>query len=142
MGKSLTSKLSSFALLTGSYRASLIRTLDVLMDIDNAVSAGDKDGIESLSKLQSMIYIIAETEIWCDMDGIDTFIDKYGKDGPLKAADAYLAVGASEIATGLGAIASKLPNADEATLDKTNSFITVRYNYNYESIKKYVETNI
>jgi len=47
--------------------------------IEEAVTLGDKNGVESLSELQKTIYIIAEAEIMCDMDGIDSFIEKYKK---------------------------------------------------------------
>jgi len=110
--------------------------------IEEAVTVGDKNGIESLSELQKNIYIIAEAEISCDMDGIDSFIEKYNKKGVLEASVAYSLIGAIDIAKGLKEIAKALPNPSETVLERTNSFITERYNYSYESIKNYVAKNI
>ena len=106
--------------------------------IADAIARGQRDGITSLTPNQRMVFLISEAEIDCDMNGIDTFLNRYRTEWLPETAAAFAAVGATEIAAGFRAITAQAQE-DEPVLDRLNSLITSRTGYDYESIRRAIE---
>jgi hypothetical protein len=69
-----------------SGRAHGITSLDALLMnpaelIDAAIERGQSFGIDALTDLERMVFLISEAEVYCANDGIDSFIDRYGTRG-------------------------------------------------------------
>lgn len=73
--------------------------------INTAIDAGAGDGIEALDHDQRLVYLISEAEVYCDMNGIPSFLDRYFPQWMEETAAAFSEVGAADIAAGLRAIA-------------------------------------
>jgi len=104
--------------------------------INDSIERGALDGLVNLDKDRTWIFLVSEAEVYCDMEGIDSFIDKYGTDGVLQCAEAFRIIGASEIADGLSLICSSLMDVPEVLLSDVNSLITERAGYDYEAIRR------
>lgn len=102
--------------------------------IRDAIQRGMRDGIDMLDEASRLVFLTSEAEVYCDKDGIDSFIDRYGKAGLQLAADAFEAVGGEAIAAGLRDIARALPKAPEFLLSGVNHLITEQAGYEYEGI--------
>jgi len=108
--------------------------MDVSAFIKQAIDRGVAEGPEALTGIERMVFLISEAEVLCDKDGIDSFIATYGRTGISQLADAYAAVGATEISSTLREIATSLPHADDVLLDRVTSLITARTAYDYDAI--------
>lgn len=106
--------------------------------INEAIDLGERDGLAALGPVHGIVYMISEAEVCCDMDGIDSLLDRYGVESMVSFAQAFLAVGATEIAHVLTNITSCNPVTCEALLARANSLITSRAGYSYESIRAFV----
>ena len=106
--------------------------------IDQAIARGSTEGLSALTGPARMVFLISEAEVLCDMEGIDSFVDRYGASGVTDLADAYSAIGAEEIASILREIASSLPEPPDALLNRANGQITERLDYGYEDIVRAV----
>ena len=104
--------------------------------IEQAIRAGDELGLTELSPIQQVVYAISEAEVWCDMEGIDTLIDKYGANSLILFAHAYSAIGAGKIAKKLNALHEQ--PASESLRYRANRLITERSGYTYGDIWSYV----
>jgi hypothetical protein len=109
--------------------------------ITTAISLGERNGIAALDPDQRLVFLISEAEVDCDMNGIDTFLHSYFPLWMAETADAFAAVGATEIATSLKAITSDTQHEDPA-LDRANELITERSGYDYEAIRKEIERRL
>ena len=69
----------------------------------------------------------------CDMNGIDTFLDRYEPEWIAETAMAFERVGAYEIASEFRRLMSHVQDRD-TILDRLNSLITERVGYCYDSI--------
>ena len=103
--------------------------------IEQAIRRGEREGLDALGPLEQVIFAISEAEVYCDMDGIDSLLERYGTGKLTLFARAFSAVGAIEIANVLQAAVS----APEALLSLANRLITERQQYSYESIRAFVE---
>jgi hypothetical protein len=110
--------------------------------ITDAIDRGQTDGIESLDANQRMVFLIAEAEAGCDMNGIDTFLGNYGPEWIPETAAAFDAVGASEIAAELRVAPLDSLFTGDTRLDRLNRLITSRIGYNYEAIRRMVEDRL
>jgi len=106
--------------------------------IEAAVSRGEQLGLHALSGREQVVYAIAEAEAYCDIDGIDSLIHKYGRESMGLFAQAFLEIGASEIAAVLQTIASTSGTPNENTLSNANRLITERSGYSYEEVESFV----
>ena len=104
--------------------------------INDSIERGALDGLADLNRDRSWIFLISEAEAYCDMEGIDSFIDKYGAAGVLQCAEAFRIIGASDIADGLISVSGSLPDVSEILLSDVNSLITERAGYDYEAIRR------
>ena len=104
--------------------------------INDSIERGSLDGLADLNRDRSWIFLISEAEAYCDMEGIDSFIDKYGAAGVLQCAEAFRIIGASDIADGLISVSGSLPDVSEILLSDVNSLITERAGYDYEAIRR------
>jgi len=109
--------------------------------INTAIEVGSRDGIDALDPDQRLIYLISEAEVLCDMEGIDSFLDRYFPKWIEETAAAFAEVGAAEIAVGLRAITADTTR-DHPLLDRVNDLITDRAGYDYETIRRAVEQRI
>jgi hypothetical protein len=109
--------------------------------IERAIDAGSRDGVAAISADQRFVFLISEAEVLCDMEGIDTFLNQYGRDWLPESADAFEAVGATEIAAGLRSIGADTPR-DDPILDRVNHLIGRRAGYDYEAIRREVESRL
>lgn len=115
------------------------------MDPDNfinaALSAGGRNGVEALDSNQRVVFLISEAEVYCAMEGIDGFLNRYSPKWLAETADAFAAVGALEIADGLRAIGPDTPTND-LLLDRVNDLINRRAGYDYEPIRQVVQSRL
>jgi len=109
--------------------------------IKTTIHQGDSSGLATLDPDQRFVFLISEAEAWCDMDGIDTLLDRYSPAELAECASAFAEVGASRIATELGQIVSALPHRDEMTLSNTDALIKDRVGYDFETIRAAVATS-
>ena len=107
--------------------------------ISDAINLGQSHGVASLDPTQRMVFLIAEAEADCDMNGIDTFLSRYGPDWISETAAAFDAVGATEIAAEMRAAPLDSLFTGDTRLDRLNELITGRSGYNYEAIQRVVE---
>jgi hypothetical protein len=98
-------------------------------------------GIGALDGDQRLVYLIAEAEVLCDKDGIDTFLNYYFPQWMEETAAAFAEVGAAEIAVALRAINADTTR-DDPLLDRANQLVTDRAGYDYETIRQAVERRL
>lgn len=109
--------------------------------IDEAISTGQREGAATMDVSQRWIWLISEAEVFCDVEGVDSFFDKYAQRWILETADAFELVGATKIAAELRSVPLDAPVGDPR-LDRLNSLITRRAGYSYESIRRVVEDRL
>ena len=105
--------------------------------IREAVALGEQHGLVSLAGIQKLVFAISEAEIYCDMDGIDGLIHRYGAPAMRTFAEAFEAIGATEIASALLALTKDGP-IPEALLARVNVLITGRRGYAHEDLQALV----
>ena len=105
--------------------------------IELVLKRGAESGIDSLSASERKVWLISEAEVLSDMEGIDSFLDRYASLLP-EAADAFTAVGATQIADSLRAIHAQLPARSDELLDRANALVTTRTGYDYDSVSRLV----
>lgn len=110
--------------------------------INTAIEAGSRDGIDALDPDQRLIYLISEAEVLCDMEGIDSFLDRYFPKWIEETAAAFAEVGAAEVAVGLRPMTADTMRGDDPLLDRVNNLITDRAGYDYETIRRAVEQRL
>jgi hypothetical protein len=101
--------------------------------INNAITLGSRHGLDALTSNQRVVFLISEAEVLCDMEGIDTFLDRYEPEWIAETASAFEYIGAMQIAHAFRE-PTTLPSNRKATLDRLNTMITNRTGYNYDSI--------
>lgn len=106
--------------------------------IDLAIERGEANGLRSLDPVEAVVFAISEAEVYCDMDGIDALLRRYGAENFGLFASSFLAVGAGVIAEALHAIAASNSPAPEQLLAAASDLITSRCGYSYESIELFV----
>jgi hypothetical protein len=99
-------------------------------------------GIGALDADQRLVYLIAEAEALCDMEGIDAFLNYYFPDWMEETAAAFAEVGAAEIAGALRGAIDADTIRDDRLLDRANELITGRAGYDYETIRQAVERRL
>jgi len=105
--------------------------------IRDAVELGERHGLASLTGVQKLVFAISEAEVSCDKDGIDGLIHRYGRPTMRTFAEAFEAVGATEIASALIGLTTNGP-IPEALLARANTLITDRRGYAYENLQALV----
>ncbi|MDQ0014215.1 CBS domain-containing protein [Variovorax boronicumulans] len=108
--------------------------------IRDALELGERHGLASLTGVQKLVFAISEAEVYCDKDGIDGLIDRYGVPAMCTFAEAFEAVGATEIATALLALTKDGP-IPEALLARANTLITDRRGYAYDNLEALVNNS-
>ncbi len=94
----------------------------------------------SLNPVEATVFAISEAEVYCDMDGIESLLDRYGIDAMERFATAFLTIGASEIAAALHAISAfPLIPVPRELLSLANELVSDRKGYSYENIASFVE---
>lgn len=106
--------------------------------INTAIDCGQRNGVASLDPIQRMVFLIAEAEADCDMNGIDTFIKRYTPDWIAETAMAYEAVGATEIAAEFRTVPVDAPVGDPR-MARLNELISSRIGYDYDAIRQAVD---
>jgi len=109
--------------------------------INEALDLGSHNGVASLDPDQRMVFLISEAEVDCDMNGIDTFLHRYGPDWLSETTAAFEAIGATDIAAGLRAIDPETQR-DDPLLDKVNGLITSRTGYDFDAIRRVIEIRL
>jgi hypothetical protein len=56
--------------------------------IDEVIKLGSQSGLSALNPIQRKVFLISEAEVSCDINGIDSFIDRYESSILLEAAEA------------------------------------------------------
>ena len=107
--------------------------------INQAIARGEEEGMMALAPVEQVVFAVAEAEVYCDMEGVDALLEKYGGDSVTMFAHAFAAIGANEIAAGFAALGGAPPSAREELLSRLNGLITKRHEYTYESIQGFVE---
>jgi hypothetical protein len=123
-----------------------LRNADPDAFINTALEVGSRAlregrGIGALDADQRLVYLISEAEVLCDMEGIDSFLDRYFPQWMEETAAAFAEVGAAEIAVALRAIDADTTR-DDPLLDRANDLITSRTGYGYEAIRQAVERRL
>ena len=108
--------------------------------IEQAISRGETEGIEALGPREKFVFAVSEAEVLCDMEGIDSLIQKYGVSSMESLfAQAFSAIGAHEIASALSRVATSEEPIAEHILSLANRLIAERHGYTYESIQVYFQ---
>ena len=105
--------------------------------ISASIERGAKEGMRVLSGKERTVFLVSEAEVLCDMEGIDTLLDRIESKELSGVSDAIDAIGASEIAVCLRKIEESLPIRNDEALRHANDLITSRTGYSYEAIKHY-----
>jgi hypothetical protein len=108
--------------------------------IRDAIEQGERHGLGSLVGVQKLVFAISEAEVYCDKDGIDGLIHRYGAPAMRTFAQAFDAVGAVEIAAALIALTKDEP-IPEALLERVDTLITDRQGYAYENLRALVSSS-
>jgi hypothetical protein len=109
--------------------------------IEEAIAAGERNGVATLDFDQRLAFLIAEAEADCQANGIDTFLWRYGQERLLETAEAFAAIGASEIAEVFRLLASGR-TTDETLLAQVNNLITTCTGYDYQAIRRVIERRL
>jgi hypothetical protein len=107
--------------------------------INDAIDRGHRNDMVSLDADQRMVFLIAEAEADCDMNGIDSFLSRYAPDWTSETAAAFDAVGAVEIAKEMRIAPTDALFTGDGRLERLNELITGRIGYSYESIRQALE---
>ena len=106
--------------------------------ISESIAAGQDRGVAGLDADQRLVYLIAEAECLCDMEGVDSFLNCYSPEWIPETAAAFEAVGAVEIAAAMRSVPVDA-TAGDTLLNRLNELITRRAGYNYDAIRRVVE---
>lgn len=106
--------------------------------IRTAIACGEAHGTDALTPVQKTVFLIAEAEIHADMGG--DLLCRYRREQFVQFADAFAAIGATDIAARFLACAAdrKNPAQDSALYN----IISARLNYSHEHIAAYVATQL
>lgn len=107
--------------------------------ITRAIEQGETKGLSALTATQHTIFLIAEAEVYCDMEGIDGLLTHYNQAVIVGLAQAYSEIGAQRIAEALTAIAQHAAPPPDSLLDAANTLITGRHGYDYTTLRAFVE---
>jgi hypothetical protein len=105
--------------------------------IERAIADGQRLGVAALDSDQRLVFLISEVECLADMEGIDSFLNRYAPEWLAEAAAAFEAVGAAEIAAELRAVPPDTAPGDPR-LDRLNDLVVARTGYDYESLRAVV----
>ena len=108
--------------------------------IRDAIELGERHGLGPLTGVQKLVFAISEAEVYCDKDGIEGLIHRYGAPAMLTFSEAFESVGATEIAAVLLSLANDGPKP-EAVLTHANTLITGRQGYAYEKLQALVSSS-
>ena len=103
--------------------------------INAAIEKGQSNGLASLGLDQRLVYLVSEAEAYCDMEGIDSLLDRYSSGELQECVSSFEEIGATEIAEALRAVVSALPERAEAALSKADALIKDRTGYDYQAIR-------
>ena len=106
--------------------------------INAAIRRGEAEGLASLSPCEAVVFAVSEAEAYCDKDGLDALIHRYGAAHMTIFADAFRKIGAHEIASALRAIADAAHPIPEHLLSVANKLVTDRQGYSPASIESFV----
>jgi hypothetical protein len=109
--------------------------------IVESIDAGQRNGVAALDERRRWIYLIAEAECLCEMEGIDSFFETYAPAWIRETADAFEAVGASEIAAEFRLALVDAPTGDPR-MNRLNELIRRRAGYDYDAIRRVLEARI
>ena len=110
--------------------------------IIDAIDRGQRDGVASLDPIQQVVFLIAEAEADCDMNGIDTFLNRYAPVWTSAAAAAFEAVGATEIAAEMHVAPLTALFTGDPRLNRLHELISGRVGYDYEALRRVVEVRL
>ena len=116
--------------------------MDAAAFINYAIDRGSSMGLVELAGLEREVFLVSEAEVLCDLDGIDSFVDRYESSGLREAAAAFRQIGATDIAAGMEAMAASLPTVSEDLWDQVTRLVTARAGYDFESIERYVSAKL
>jgi hypothetical protein len=98
---------------------------------------GAQWGPESLTPAERKVWLISEAEVFCDMEGIPSFLDQYSDSLP-EVAEAFAEAGAIQIADSLREIHARLPERPSDLLANVNTLVTARSGYDRCSVLRLV----
>lgn len=103
--------------------------------INAAIDKGQTAGLASLGPDERLVFLVSEAEVYCEVEGIDSLLDRYSSTDLQECVSAFAEIGATEIADALRSVISGLPTRDESALSKADSLIKDRTGYDYEAIQ-------
>jgi hypothetical protein len=132
--------------LCGSSVFPVKQTQDIVMpnnslqpnSIESILKRGTEGGVEALAPLERKVWLISEAEVLCDMEGIDSFLDRYITLLP-ETVIAFAEVGATEIAESLQAIHDELPTRRAGLLNHANALVSARSGYDHDAVARLVK---
>jgi hypothetical protein len=116
--------------------------MDAERFIRAAIEKGQHSDERLLDPLERTIYLLSELEVLCDMEGIDSFLDRYGASELRAIADLLRDAGAVAIANSLTQLADALPQSNESLLNSANDLVTNRAGYDYDAIVRVVASRL
>jgi hypothetical protein len=103
--------------------------------INAAIDKGQSGGLASLGPDERLVFLVSEAEIYCDMEGIDSLLDRYSPRDLEECVSAFAEIGAAEVADALRAVVSVLPEREESALSRADTLIKNRAGYDYDAIR-------
>ena len=104
--------------------------------IARAIDHGYAGGTAALSDVEREIFLIAELEVCCDKDGIDSFIEVHGLTALSVCSHVLSKLGAIELSRVLDAVVAS-GGVEDGSLDLANRLVTDRCSYDYEKLEAY-----
>lgn len=95
--------------------------------------------MDALDPIEATVFAISEAEVYCDMEGIDALLDRYGTENMDLFAKAFSAIGVSDIAAAFHAIATSAAPVARELLSQANALIAERKGYSFASVESFVE---
>src|SRR5437016_3121985 len=109
----------------GLYNGRLVGGGHVTADefINASIDKGQSGGLTSLGPDERLVYLVSEAEVYCDMEGIDSLLDRYSSAELAECVSAFAEIGATEVADALRAVVSVLPEREESALSRADALI-------------------
>lgn len=111
--------------------------MDFDTTINKIIDKGESFGLDGMIAYERIIYLISEAEVYCDMEGIDSFVDHYKEDGIKELIEGYRKIGANELSETFSNLINAEAHEKGEILDELNEMITSRKGYNSGSIKNW-----
>jgi hypothetical protein len=106
--------------------------------IEATIERGQAEGLAALDADERFVFLIADAEACCDIDGLDALLDRRTAEELADCAAAFAEVGAADIAAALGQVVAALPQRDAWSLRVAEDLIQSRAGYGNDALRSAV----